>query len=506
MNENLRLSNFPMNFQKVCRTCLTEKDELQAIFRIIDLLKECTSVQVDMEDNLPKLICIECNNKLNNAFQFRKQCQLSEKILYQLRDFKETPIKLENNGSNSQLHKTENLEINEIYIKLENSYNLNGGNLNACDENKILKIDDVFNIVNTKISNAGVDFSETTIIDNKSNLSDFDEQPLSARLINENRDSDHDDIDYNNSNQSSEESINLRKNKPNKKSSRRNKIIKTKVIKKIQTKINNDIRNEFVCNQCEESFELQIDLEIHVLKHQKFDHLVCPKCKRTFEKERNLKKHLNIHMVNKPYKCKFCDKTFAGAGDRNRHLRIHTGEKSYICSSCGKQFPDSSGLWRHMKHHIGEKKFVCTICSKSFFKPSELRIHMRVHTGEKPYLCTECGKSFSHPNGLKLHKLKHTGERPFPCTECEKTFLLNKHLKVHMRSHTGEKPYVCKICEMGFARSDYLVIHTRSHTGERPYPCKICDKTFKSSKDLYQHNRSHNKIIRNLEISKIAAK
>lgn len=46
MNENLRLSNLQMNFQKICRTCLTEKDELQAIFRIIDLLKECTSVQV----------------------------------------------------------------------------------------------------------------------------------------------------------------------------------------------------------------------------------------------------------------------------------------------------------------------------------------------------------------------------------------------------------------------------------------------------------------------------
>lgn len=46
MDEYIRLSNIQANFQKICRTCLIEKHNLQAIFRLVDLLKECTSIQV----------------------------------------------------------------------------------------------------------------------------------------------------------------------------------------------------------------------------------------------------------------------------------------------------------------------------------------------------------------------------------------------------------------------------------------------------------------------------
>lgn len=32
--------------EKICRTCLAEKDNLQAIFNVTDMLKVCTSIQV----------------------------------------------------------------------------------------------------------------------------------------------------------------------------------------------------------------------------------------------------------------------------------------------------------------------------------------------------------------------------------------------------------------------------------------------------------------------------
>ncbi|XP_044733483.1 uncharacterized zinc finger protein CG2678-like [Chrysoperla carnea] len=59
--------------EKICRTCVAEKDNLQAIFNVTDMLKVCTSIQVTKNDGLPELICSECIEKLNNAFEFRKQ-------------------------------------------------------------------------------------------------------------------------------------------------------------------------------------------------------------------------------------------------------------------------------------------------------------------------------------------------------------------------------------------------------------------------------------------------
>ncbi|XP_044733476.1 zinc finger protein 391-like [Chrysoperla carnea] len=497
MNENLRITNLKRRFHKICRTCLIKQDNLQEIFRIVDLLKECTSIHIDMKDDLPKLICLECSDKLTNAFQFRKQCELSEKTLLQLMEFEnEIPVKFE---PNSELDKTENLETNEIDIKSEGSFNLNEEPSNICDENYTFKINDVLEKV--KPLNIVCETIETTtgnkiIFDNskKQNISlenwncisycDIDDQPLIQRLNNESR---HliSDNDCNSSHQSKDAIVDLRQNKHKRKSSPRQK----RKLKKVE----DTNKNGLPCPKCKKSFDLDTDLEIHMFKHKKFDEFICPKCSKYFENEHNLKQHFNTHMINKPYKCTMCDKSFAGSGDRNRHLRIHTGEKPYICSSCGKRYPDSSGLSAHMKYHVGVKSFVCTICSKSFIFPSELRSHMRVHTGEKPYLCTECGESFSQSYSLTKHKRKHTGERPYACTECHRTFRLKEQLKFHTRTHTGYKPHICKVCEMGFARPESLVIHNRSHTGERPFCCNICEKSFVSSKNLSQHKRTHNK-------------
>lgn len=45
MNEILEI-----NFQKICRTCVIEKQSLQTIFHVIDMLKECTSLEVSFKN------------------------------------------------------------------------------------------------------------------------------------------------------------------------------------------------------------------------------------------------------------------------------------------------------------------------------------------------------------------------------------------------------------------------------------------------------------------------
>ncbi|XP_044734195.1 zinc finger protein 33A-like [Chrysoperla carnea] len=445
MNENLCSPNLQISFQKICRTCLTENEGLQRICRIVDLLKECTSIHVDMADDLPKLICLECTKKLNIAFLFRKQCELSEKTLLQLREFKETSIK------------HEKLERNEVYIKSEGSNDLHKDNLYTCDENNTFKINNVLSFENTKFNENKNSLDDTKIKNSslegnhktakKNLLCDFDDQLINERLFNEHNDSVQEDNDYEIPDQlCSDQSVDSKTNKWNNKFKGSNRKLKIKINRKLKEETNyNTITDGLVCLDCEKSFELEGDLEIHMLKHQKFDNFICPKCSKSFANRHNLRRHLNTHMITKPFKCKFCDKSFAAPGDRNRHLRLHTGEKPYICTTCGKAYTDSSRLSKHMKYHSDVKDFACTVCPKSFLFPNALRVHMRVHTGEKPYLCTECGDSFKSALSLKTHERKHTRdvegveEELFCCNICRKILTSNQSLSKHRRTHSKGK-------------------------------------------------------------------
>ncbi|XP_044733480.1 zinc finger protein 583-like [Chrysoperla carnea] len=503
MDEYIRLSNIQANFQKICRTCLLEKDNLRGIFGIVDLLKECTSIQIDMTDDLPKLICVECINKLNTAFEFRKQCDVSQKILLQLREFGVPPVKLED-------------DANDIDIKSEDSYNINDDNFDTCDESNKLKTNSEFSYMNVKPLSNVEGFTETTTSDDKNILdsakkninlestktktgknslpSDVKKKPSKKKLKTENSDLINDDDDWDDIPKIKKTKGKGVKNAKSTKKPTKQKVKKKVEVKEEEKKDDDTPETGLPCPKCKRRFELEPDLELHMLKHQKFEYFICPKCSKSFRTEKSLKQHFDTHMINKPYKCTVCDQRFSMSGDRNRHIvRIHTGETPYVCASCGKRFADSSKLARHMKYHLNIRKFECTVCSKRFMSSSEHRIHMRKHTGEKPYLCTECGKGFSHADNYKIHKLKHTGERPFPCTECDKSFLSKTHLKSHMLSHTGEKPFVCEICNMGFGRKHNMIIHVRTHTGERPYSCDICDKTFISNKNIAAHKRTHHK-------------
>lgn len=282
---------------------------------------------------------------------------MSQKILSQLREFGVTPVKLESNGLNSQ-----QLETNEIDIKSEDSYNINEDNSDTCNENNKYKIDSVFSYVNIKPFNNEDNFIEKT--ENKNNLDaskkqninldstntnigknsllscDLDEQPINKRLKLENSESTPDDNNCEVSNKGSDEIVKFRKNK-GKKSTKGSKKSKSnqKDKKKLEVIKNDDtIQNGLPCPQCKKCFELDVDLEIHMLKHQKYNDNTCPKCSRTFENEKNLKQHFNTHMINKPYKCNVCDRSFAGSCDRNRHiLRIHTGNWMYFKQNVSKK-------------------------------------------------------------------------------------------------------------------------------------------------------------------------
>lgn len=87
-------SNFyqlPLNIDRVCRICLNENSTLLSIFdpnEEADFSKKiqvCGSIEIEVQDGLPSLICNVCRYKVNVAQEFRDLCQQSDaklRLLY----------------------------------------------------------------------------------------------------------------------------------------------------------------------------------------------------------------------------------------------------------------------------------------------------------------------------------------------------------------------------------------------------------------------------------------
>ncbi|KAJ8971137.1 hypothetical protein NQ314_000869 [Rhamnusium bicolor] len=153
-------------------------------------------------------------------------------------------------------------------------------------------------------------------------------------------------------------------------------------------------------------------------KHQKVHTVdkkyVCTFCNRAFKQSYHLREHITTHTGERNFNCGVCGKSFQRMSSQRRHMRTHAampGEKSkkspFLCNICGKSFPYSNGAQRHMRIHTGDKRYECNICRRKFNQSTHLRVHLRTHTGERPYRCDTCGESFSIKATLHKHVKGH---------------------------------------------------------------------------------------------------
>jgi len=81
MNVNLYTMTGSSEWDKVCRLCSEEKNEMLPIFgdeglqrRVVQKLRACLPVLVYKTDPLPKQICQFCAARLDDAYEFREYC------------------------------------------------------------------------------------------------------------------------------------------------------------------------------------------------------------------------------------------------------------------------------------------------------------------------------------------------------------------------------------------------------------------------------------------------
>ncbi|XP_058448752.1 uncharacterized protein LOC131428722 [Malaya genurostris] len=188
--------------------------------------------------------------------------------------------------------------------------------------------------------------------------------------------------------------------------------------------------------------------------------------------------------------CKICDIDFESTRHYHNHMKKHS-EKRFECPHCSRKFSEKFVLKNHILRHTGEKTHVCDQCDARFYQKNMLNIHKRRHSNERRYNCETCGKRFKSKSLLNTHNKIHLGEKSHKCLVCSKGFTLSWQLKAHSRIHTNEKPFECPYCQKRFNQNGNLMIHIRIHTGEKPFQCEICAKAYPSQGELSGHMRQH---------------
>lgn len=303
------------------------------------------------------------------------------------------------------------------------------------------------------------------------------------------------------------------------------------------------------CDVCGESFRSIEALAIHKQKYveqlkekeevlenrkRKFkdkvakkESLKCKLCGKEYARKCELQLHERSHTGEKPFNCTYCEKTFASTSGRNKHIQVHEKRWSHVCSYCGKGFVHKNNFIYHVqKHHTGERPFACSQCEKKFVRKQDLHVHeLNMHStkprvcfkcevcnktfttrsylkqhkkihelsleSRKTFKCNICDAVFTTNHGLKQHTFIHTGELPFECDICRKRFSSKIGLKIHLLIHSGVKKFTCEVCGKAFALRNSLVCHRRTHTGERPYQCDICHQQFTQKSSLNNHRKRH---------------
>lgn len=62
-----------------------------------------------------------------------------------------------------------------------------------------------------------------------------------------------------------------------------------------------DNKGKFKCEVCLDSFDLECDLETHMIAHPENDDTTCTLCQKQFKDLKVLRRHVRIHLKKKPY-------------------------------------------------------------------------------------------------------------------------------------------------------------------------------------------------------------
>lgn len=133
----------------------------------------------------------------------------------------------------------------------------------------------------------------------------------------------------------------------------------------------------------------------------------------------------------------------------------------YKCLRCEQLFINKFVFFRHIEKG---KCYVnsCDVCSATFDKNSEFYEHyLAEHTDRA--ICNFCFRTFMYEKNVKEHMLRHLDQFRHRCEECNKGFYTVREYRNHYKNrHMGIR-HKCEVCGRSFADEYYFKRHIATH-------------------------------------------
>ncbi|KAH8295048.1 hypothetical protein KR018_006429 [Drosophila ironensis] len=407
----------------ICRTCSGQSDSGLALDLfdpsgsfVLGKIQEVTGLQLSDAPELPRLICLQCQQALQTAIDFRRACIEAQK-LWQSPPF----VSLE------QLDQWLEVAGHGPPMELLSATDIEAPPGEPAEQTEEELLQELSDLYAAQEAEEPVDFV-----------------PAVAEVAEE----------------------------------AENAVIDEEVAEEAETEgIEEEVAEEadsadILCSTCGLGFDNLEELQTH--KYQLHDvplstKFVCDHCGEGFRSAAGLTQHCTSISLPLNYQCSKCSIKL------HTEILLTTHEERCqappngraVCHICGKQLASVSNLKNHLVRHAGTRPHKCNICKAAFAVAGELAAHVKVHSSERPFACRhDCGKAFRYSSARSIHERVHmdASKRHYRCEYCPKAFVTPSDCKAHQKHHTQARIHSCETCRISFKELKHLRVHLKSNT------------------------------------------
>ncbi|KAF4524725.1 hypothetical protein B566_EDAN014430, partial [Ephemera danica] len=300
----------------------------------------------------------------------------------------------------------------------------------------------------------------------------------------------------------------------------------------------------YPCGKCQLTFESFDSFVQHTQTHSYLRELPCGICGCYFRNKQLLMQHVLEHRTNPDkqvaFTCDLCNNVYSSRKNLLAHFSYrHTPSKKktlkidepdtkldiYVCGTCKDSFKGITEFAEHFpKKHVIFYELSCGVCDARFKRLPNLLVHEQNHKDNPDvdisFRCSQCDKVFSEQRNLTHHiQNKHPKEKPtktrsknyvelpedelnststgsYSCGACKVVYPNLLDFSQHFeRVHPMFNQLPCGVCGVQFRKVHCLIQHEQMHKKlpdeQITFSCEFCDRKFSATRNLNQHVAKH---------------